>query len=468
MGIIAVVLTFFLRVTFAGKTVTALILLLTILGMVTRWGFAEAMAAAIGAGLIVEFILLPPLGLSLSALQHWIALIAFAATAAVTNELSIRARRRERDAEARRFEMQSLYSFYRAASQGSSLDVTLRDVTERLSEVFGFGSVALYYAPTEGLFRCGREDTPLRADLLRSVYRSGRAMVEHAARLWVTPIRTDGQVSGALGLSGGTLSGTAVKAIAQQVEMVLDRAVVLEEAARSEAARRSEELRSVVLDALAHDLKTPLASIKAAVTCLLSDDCPASLANRELLSVINEEADHLNRITNEAVEMARIEGGILELDKRQHGIRETVYAALDDLNSAAAGRQVHIDIPDSLPTVDIDFRLVKQVFKQLLDNALKYSPEESPVVVSSLCKGQYIVVSVLDAGPGIPSEEQDRIFDKHYRGSRERQGTPGTGMGLSIAKSIVEKHGGRIWVTNSPAGGAMFNVSFPIQEARAS
>ena len=466
VGAIAVILAFFLRFSYVERAEIVLTLLLAVLGIAIRWGIAEAMAAAVMASLFVEFFLLPPVRLRLSVPQHWIALSAFLVTAVATSGLSIRARKKEREAGARRFELESLYRFCQVAMQGASLDSTLRNVIERLSEVFGFESVAVFFAPRSGVFRSGSPDNTLDDLHLRSVYESGSPVFALSSQVSVTPIRIEGRVAGSLGLSGGGLSRTAVEAITQQVEIALEKAIVLEDAARTEAARKSDELKSVVLDALAHDLKTPLASIKAAATCLLSDDCIASLANRELLSVINEETDRLNRIMNEAVEIAKIEGGILELEKRQHGIRETVYAALDDLNAAASGRKVKVDIPDDLPTVDIDFRLVKQVFKQLLDNALKYSPEDSPVAVTSQRTGQHIIVNVLDSGPGIPEEEQDRIFDKYYRGFRERQDTSGTGMGLTIAKSIVEKHGGCIWVTNCPEGGAMFNVSFPIQEAR--
>jgi two-component system sensor histidine kinase KdpD len=465
VGIIAVILALFLRISYIGKTAIVLTLLLAVLGISTRWGFAEALAAAIAAGLFVEYFVIPPLGLGLGAPQHWIALSAFIVTAVTTSELSIRARKKEHEARERRKELESLYAFSQAILQNGTFESTLDNVVRHIVKIFGVEAASLYYAPTGWILRAGAASTSPADDSLHFVAESGSALFDAITRTAIVPIHLHGRTSGSLGFWGGNFSQTAANAVAQRVDIALETAGALEEAARSEAARRSEELKSVVLDALAHDIKTPLAAVKAAVTCLLSGDSNSSPADFELLCVINEETD---RLTNEAVEMARVEVGIPELNRRQYSIRETVYSALEDLNSAAAGRHIEINIPDSLPPVDIDFCLVKQVFKQLLDNAVKYSPEDSPIVICSECNPERVVVMVSDSGPGIPESEQTRVFEKCYRGCSSGQRTPGTGMGLAIAKSIVEKHDGRIWVTNGSDRGAVFHVSFPFHKVRVS
>ncbi len=233
-------------------------------------------------------------------------------------------------------------------------------------------------------------------------------------------------------------------------------------AASAEQARRSQEFKSAILDAVAHDMKTPLTSIKAAVTCLMGKGAARPRERAELLSVINEETDHLNRLVTEVIDTARVEVGRLHLQKGPHYLRETISAALDEIKPKAAGRPVEVELTGTLAPADIDFQLVKQVFKQLLDNAIKYSPEGSPLKILCRPSGDRIVVDVADSGPGIPEEEQDRIFDEFYRVPGKRERASGTGMGLFIAKRIVDAHGGRIWVTSKPGSGSTFHVALPV------
>ncbi len=464
VGIIAVMLALFLRISYLGKTAIVLSLLLAVLGIATRWGFAEALASAIAASLFVEYFVIPPFGLGLSAPQHWIALSAFLVTAITTSELSIKARNKEREASERSRELESLYSFSRAILQSDSFQSTLVNIVNHLVVIFHVEVAALYYQPVGEVFRAGARDDTL-PEMLRAVAEGGNPPQPPSGSI-IMPLHLEERLVGSLALKGGNLSQTAVQAIAQRVGVALETARAQEEAARAEAVRKSDELKSVVLDALAHNLKTPLASIKAAATSLLSENSHSTPADFELLCVINEESDRLNRIMNEAVEMARLEGGILELRRQPYSIRETIYAALSDLNSVSEDRRVEVDILETLPPVDIDFCLVKQVFKQLLDNALKYSPKGTPVTVTARCDGDCIEASVADMGSGIPEEERLRVFEKCYRGCEGLRRIPGTGMGLSIAKDIVEKHGGRIWVTGREGRGAVFHVSLPLHEAQ--
>jgi PAS domain S-box-containing protein len=234
-----------------------------------------------------------------------------------------------------------------------------------------------------------------------------------------------------------------------------------EEIAKAEAARRSQEFKSAVLDSVAHEMKTPLTSIKAAVTCLLGRNSDPRRPNAELLTVIDEETDRLTRMATEAIDAARLEVGKLKLQRGPHFVRETISAALEEIRPKALGRKVQICLPEVIAPADIDFQLVKQVFKQLLENAIKYSPEGSPLTISCESSGDAIVTDVVDSGPGIPEEEQTRIFEEFYRVSGGQEQASGMGMGLFIAKRIVDAHGGRIWVTSGPGSGAAFHVSLP-------
>ncbi len=460
------ILALFLHVSDLGKLAMVLSLLLAVLGITTKWGAAEVLASAIAAGLFVGYVVVPPSGAGSSALQHWIPILAFLITAIITGELSVRARNREREASAGRRELENLYNFSRAILESDCFRSTLANAVERIVAIFGVESAVVCFKPLGETFRAGRGGADIPEDLVHRIAEGGDSRPEPGIPCVTAPLHMKRRVVGSLALKGVNLSRTAVQAIAQRIGTALETVSAMEDAARSEAGRKGEELKSVALDALAHDLKTPLASIKAAATSLLAEESGLAPSDFELLCVINEETDRLNRIMNDAVEMARLEVGIPELKKRQYSIRETVYAALEDLNFTPKGRQVLIDIPESLPPVDIDFCQVKQVFKQLLDNALKYSPKASPVVVTSECESDRVAVNVADKGPGIPDMEKPRVFEKGYRGCDGRQRTPGTGMGLAIAKSIVEKHGGRIWVTDQEGRGTVFHVSLPVHEAR--
>jgi two-component system sensor histidine kinase KdpD len=259
-----------------------------------------------------------------------------------------------------------------------------------------------------------------------------------------------------MALIGAPPSAQMVRAISNLIAITIEKARALEDASHAEAARQSEVLKSALLDSLAHDIKTPLTSIKAAVTSLLGG---AQDPGRELLTIINEEADRLNQLAAEVVEMARIEAGKLHLEKQPVTVADLIAGALSDLAVALKGRPLALHIPDRIPNVEADQELAGQVVKQFVENALKYSPECSPIDISAELKSGKIVIGVADRGPGIEENERSRIFDKFFRGRRHRFDTKGTGMGLAIAKGIVEAHGERIWVESEPGQGAVFYFS---------
>jgi len=248
-------------------------------------------------------------------------------------------------------------------------------------------------------------------------------------------------------------SAQMVRAIADLAAITVEKARAMEEASHTEAARQSELLKSALLDSLAHDIKTPLTSIKAAVTSLLGE---AAAADRELLTIINEEADRLNQLAAEVVAMARIEAGKLHLEKREVPVEQIVTGALAEVEALRKGRPIAIHAAADLPAAEADPELAQQVVKQFLENALKYTPEDTPITVSAERKSGKIVIGVADRGPGIEEHERALIFDRFYRGREQRFKTKGTGMGLAIAKGIVEAHGERIWVESERRQGSVF------------
>jgi K+-sensing histidine kinase KdpD len=251
-----------------------------------------------------------------------------------------------------------------------------------------------------------------------------------------------------------------------------------ERASQAKALEQSERLKSALLDAVTHDLRTPLTSIKASVTTLLEearagDDEGQAAAldaegRREMLEVIDEETDRLNRFIEGLVEMARIEAGEMRLRQRWGSIEEIVSAALERAAPLTRAHDVQVRMDEGLPAVRVDARAVAEVVYTLLDNAAKYSPPGTRIGLQAESAGDGTVqLSVEDEGPGVPLELRERVFDKFFRAMRDGDaGEPkptGTGMGLAIAKGLVEAHGGRIRVEDGPGGrGSRVVVTLPV------
>jgi K+-sensing histidine kinase KdpD len=251
-----------------------------------------------------------------------------------------------------------------------------------------------------------------------------------------------------------------------------------ERASQAEALKRSERLKTALLDAVTHDLRTPLTSIKASVTTLLEDfRSQAHVADSvaldeegrgEMLDVIDEETDRLNRFVEGLVEMARIEAGEMHLRRRWGSVEEIVGASLERAAPLTRGHEVLVKLDEGLPAVRVDARALTEVLYTLLDNAAKYSPGGTRIGVRAEGAGEGGVrLCVEDEGPGVQPELRERVFDKFFRAMRDGDsGAPkptGTGMGLAIAKGLVEAHGGRIRIEDGPgARGSRVVVTLPV------
>jgi len=441
----------------ANSTTVSLSLLLVILGVSARWGLAEATVASIVAVLGLNYYFLEPIGtFTIEDPQNWVALAAFLVTAVTASQLSERVRRRAAEAEERRLEIERLYELVQAMMLSGSARRTIREFVQRVVRVFGCEGAAFYYRPAEAIFRSGPESNPVTDHDLRSAAEVDDLTVDAERRRATAPVRLGGHPLGAMALVGTLPSDETLRALVNLVAITVQKARAIEDASQAEAARQSEVFKSALLDSLAHDIKTPLTSIKAAVTSLLGK---AAEADRELLTIINEEADRLNQLAAEVVAMARVEAGKLHLEKLPVAAEELIEAALAELGVLRRGREVTIVAEPDLPRLECDPELVQQVVKQLVENACKYSPEGTPLTVSAVRKGGKIVMGVADRGSGIDEDERVHIFDKFFRGRRHRFETKGTGMGLAIAKGIVEAHGERIWVESEPGQGSAFYFS---------
>ena len=243
-----------------------------------------------------------------------------------------------------------------------------------------------------------------------------------------------------------------------------------ERAQRAGVLEQSERLKSALLDAVTHDLRTPLTSIKAAVTTLL-DEAEVTLdeeARREFFEVINEEADRLNRFVENMVELARIEAGAISLRRRWSSVEEIVAMARARADALTRDHRIEAELESELPAARVDASMIAEILYSLIDNAAKYSPPGSRIKISARrAENEMILIAVEDEGRGIPAELRERVFDKFFRATSEGAaslGRPrGLGMGLAIARGIVEAHGGRIWVESGTGGkGARVVFTMPV------
>jgi K+-sensing histidine kinase KdpD len=227
----------------------------------------------------------------------------------------------------------------------------------------------------------------------------------------------------------------------------------------------TEERRSSLLSALSHDLRTPLAAITGAATTLRDESAAIdSGQQRDLLDTICEEADRLERLVRNLLDMTRLESGALAVTRQWMPLEEIVGSALTRLESQLEGRPVRTDLPAELPLVSADAILLEQVFVNLLENAAKYTPPGSPIeiVARADVDDKAIAIEVCDRGPGISPGDESRLFEKFFRGRPTEPGATSAGLGLAICRGVISAHGGTIAAANRPGGGAVFRMTLPI------
>lgn len=227
--------------------------------------------------------------------------------------------------------------------------------------------------------------------------------------------------------------------------------------------RQTEKLHSALLNSISHDLKTPLVSITGALTVLLDRKSSLDAQHiRELLEMARGESDRLNRIVNNLLDMTKMESEVLRISKKPCDLRDLIGACLEQLKDKIGARDIKIDILKDFPEIAVDFPFILKAFFNVIDNALKYSPDGSPVEIRATFVQRKVQVKIQDYGMGIPREDLKRIFEKFYRVERS-QNVLGTGLGLCISKGIIEAHGGEISVESAPGKGSTFTVELPLE-----
>jgi len=444
-----------------NQTTVALMFLVMVLLTSAYWGLRYAVVMAVVATTCFNFFFLPPVGtFTIADPQNWVALFAFLVTALVASNLAERAREEAEGAQQRRREVERLYGLSQRLLASDNVLELLNALPQYVQENFAAQSVVAMAADHPTVYRSSL-DANFEESVLRSTLLRGEPITQGGVSY--VPLRLGVRTVGALGVAGADLSRETLDALGSLAGLAIERARALEALSKNRAEQEHERLRTALLDSVTHEFRTPLTSIKASVTTLLSNSQLDDSGRRDLLSVIDEETDRLNRLVGEAAEMAQLDSGMFKLDLQPHSIEDALQPALEDARASLEEHPVEVMVAPNLPKVHMDLQRIREVLMHLLENAGKYSDAGTPIKITSELKGDRVVTSVADRGPGIDSFEQSLIFEKFYRGQHQRYMAPGTGMGLAIAKVIVEAHGGTIGVVSQVGSGSVFSFSLPTE-----
>ncbi|MDP9037868.1 MAG: DUF4118 domain-containing protein [Acidobacteriota bacterium] len=450
-----------------NPTTVALTLLLLILLLAAEWGLRYAVAISLAATACYNFFFLPPVDtFTVADPQNWLALLAFLATAIIASRLSQRARDEAEEARSRQRELSVLFRLSRELLQSESVATLLSAAPSAVASVTGGRSALLYLVEGDRLYQAGSDMvSAVEIPHLRQLAQTLPGPNLDGGEMQI-PIRTGVRPRGVLLVRGAALSGETAEAIGSLISIATERVQALEGLARGEAAKESERLRTLMIDSITHELRTPLTSIKGAATTLLAGGVGED-ERSELLSIIDEESDRLNRLVSEAVEMAQLDAQQVQMHFVPVKVTDLVRRARASCAWVEEQHTVAVEVEEGLE-VSADAGFLEKVLSNLLENAGKYSDAGSPIRISAERTAAGVTMSVADRGVGIDAGELGLVFERFYRGRLQADGASGTGMGLAISRAITEAHGGTIAVVSQRGEGSVFSVTLPawVEETR--
>lgn len=455
-----------------------MVYLVGIVYVATRYGRTSSVLASVLSILAFDFFLVPPhLTFAVSDTQYIITFAAMLLVALTISNMTIRIKEQAEAARERERRTTSLYEMSREFASNSEVEQLARIAARHIENLLESNVVLLL--PGENSQFCihssensAKRLTEREKGVAHWAYDHGQVAGFGTQTLpgsqgIYLPLRTPQSKMGVLGvyLSPSIQLPSPdqmhlLETFANQTALALERVQLTEEAENARVQIETERMRSSLLSSVSHDLRTPLAAITGAVSALLQREHGLDALGREFAQIAYEEAERLNHLLGNLLEMTRLESGSVNIEKEWQLLEEVVGTALLRLDPLLEDHPMNTTLPEDLTLVPIDALLIEQVLVNLLENAVKYSPAGSPIDLSASKEGQEVVVEIADRGLGLPSGEEDRIFDKFYRVHPATAG--GVGLGLAICRAAVEAHGGRIWAENRDGGGAVFRFTLPL------
>jgi two-component system sensor histidine kinase KdpD len=482
----------------------SMLYLIAVLAVAVIFGSWPAVVASVAAFLAFDFFFVEPLHtFTVSDPEEWVSLLLFLLTAIVTGQLAASQRRRAQEAEQREHEAVVLYDVVRLITE-PELQQALREVAERLRCELDLAAVAIEASDTTGsttrvavgedealhIIQVARGEpaqvlakgpaptgaargAPGRWVRISPTSRRRALAAGERSRLRLVPLSVQERRIGALllvsrtgALAFGQADDRLLSAVAAQIGVAVERARLRREATDAEILRRTDELKTALLNAVSHDLRTPLASIIASAGSLLQDDVDWTLEERrEFAQAIEEEAQRLNRIVGNLLDLSRLEGGSLRPERGWYDLGALLDDVVGRLRPLTAKHGVTVSVPENLPPIHLDYVEIDQVLTNLIENAVKYTPAGAPIEVTVRQDPGEVRVIVADRGSGIPEAALPHLFESFYRVDTGGPRPQGQGVGLAVVKGLVEAHGGRIQAANRAGGGAAFTFTLPLEDA---
>lgn len=455
----------------ANSTTAGMVFLVLVVWWATQSGIGLSIFTAILCAICFDYYFLLPLHTFLIlGTQQWVAMVSFALSCLVVGRLAERARKQTVRAQQREEDVGKLYSLSQEMMLFEDADQLLRDLPGAIGRIFALEGVVLYVGDYDRYFSSTGEVSPSMRAHMQAVAQGLNPTVAPFAGYQTNALALGLKPVGALAWRPDALSLEVATAVSAQVSIAVARSIAMAATTRIEAAREADRLRTALIDSLTHELRTPLTSIRAAATTLLESEGLDEAGRVEMVRVINEEAQRLDQLIGEAVEMAEIDANVVQVKMASMHPRALLDEAVEQSRKILAAHKVTI-LPDAAGDPDevdkpawFDPHLLSRVLRHLLENVASHTPPGSRVTLSSMRSDDLLEFTVEDNGPGIDAHDLPLIFEKFYRGKRGTSKRKGSGMGLAITRAILLAHGGGIEVTSIPGSGARFHFWVPLIE----
>jgi two-component system sensor histidine kinase KdpD len=457
-------LTYFAFVCQINLLTVSLLFLLIVVAAATQFGFWQASFISVVAVLLLDYFFEPPLfSLEVENSGIFVALVTFEVTALAISKLHGRGMRVAKEAALHRAEMEQLYELSR-----SSLLLDLRQpqgpqLAVLIQRIFRARAVALFDLNLSRQDRMGDWDAG-EEDLAKECYLRDASQDDSSTQTWQRVLRAGPGSVGAL-VVRGKLSSLVVDALASLAALAIDRHQWVDKEERTETAKKGEQLRATVMDALAHEFKTPLTAVQTASSGLLELG-GLTEAQRDLVTLIDGEAVRLNKLCTQLLKAAKLETKQVGLETVDVKVLDLVREVLAGHPVEAERNSIQVSVEDPYLTVLADRELLAMILAQYIDNARKYSTAGTPISIAARASNNNLLISVHNFGPVIRIEDRERIFERFYRSPELREAISGTGIGLSVVRKAAEAHHGHVWVISDGMEGTTFFLSLPINARR--